>query len=98
MEITVIVMQGNADRIHRAWKVELLPVAAPKAAEYGWRRSLLAAGDDEVVVVNVWEDASGLDRAFADPDIDRVQQEALVPLAAAPPEVRRLEVKEDLSF
>ena len=98
MEITVIVMQGNADRIHRAWKEELLPVAAPKAAEYGWRRSLLAAAGDEVVVVNVWDDTSGLDRAFADVDIDRVQREALVPLASAPPEVRRLEVKEDLSF
>ena len=96
MQITLIVAQGDGTRMHEVWRDELLPVAEPKAAEYGWLRSVVAASDAEFVVLNVWESADGLDRAAADPDIAAVQDRALVPLATAPPEVRRLDVVEDL--
>lgn len=98
MQVTMIVVQGDPEAIHAAWRDRLLPVAGPKAAEYGWRRSVVARGDGELVVFNVWDDEDGLDRAIADPEIDRIQQEALVPLATAPPEIRRLDVVEDLAF
>jgi quinol monooxygenase YgiN len=98
MEATIITITGDADRIHAAWRDQLLPVAAPLAQRYGWRRSLVARDGDAVVVVNLWEDGERLDAAFADPEIDRVQREALAPLASAPPEVRRLRVVEDLEL
>ncbi len=98
MQCTMIIVSGDIEEIHRRWRDELLPVAGARAADYGWKRSIVARTGDELVVVNLWEDADGLDRAFADEEIARIQDERLVPLSAAPPEVRRLEVLEDRSF
>jgi quinol monooxygenase YgiN len=98
MQATIITVRGDAERIHAAWRDELLPVAQPLAERYGWTRSLIARDEHEIVIVNLWSDAARLDAAFADPEIDRVQREALLPLASAPPEVRRLELVEDLRF
>lgn len=98
MQATSITISGDADAIHRAWRDELLPVAQPKADELGWLRSVVARDGDTLVILNLWRDAEGLDRAFADADIARVQDDRLLPLAAAPPEIRRLEVLEDLTF
>jgi quinol monooxygenase YgiN len=98
MEITMVRLQGDAEAIHRAWRERLLPVATPRAAEYGWTRSLVARGDGELIVVNVWRDAEGLEAAMRDPEIARVEQEELAPLAATTPEVTRLVVVEDLTF
>jgi quinol monooxygenase YgiN len=98
MQSTVIIVSGDVEEIHRRWRDELLPVAAGRAADYGWTRSIVARSGDELVVVNLWEDADGLDRAFADEEIARIQDERLAPLSASAPQVRRLEVLEDLSF
>jgi quinol monooxygenase YgiN len=98
MQATVITISGDADAIHRAWRDELLPVAGARAAQYGWTHSIVARDGDELVVVNLWSDAAGLDRAFADEEIAAIQDERLAPLASAPPRVRRLEVLEHLTF
>lgn len=98
MEVTMVVIEGDPAELHRAWRDELLPVARPRAQDYGWQRSIAARGERELVVINLWADAEGLDRALADPDIDRVQREAIAPLAAAPPRVWRLEVADDLEL
>lgn len=97
MELTFIhVTTDNVDALLGAWRDELLPIGRAKSAELGWERSLVARGDGELLIVNVWADSDGLDRAYADPDINRVQDEILLPLASAPPTVRRMTVVEDL--
>jgi hypothetical protein len=98
MQSTMIIVSGDVAEIHRRWRDELLPVGAERAKDYGWTRSIVARGGDELVIVNLWADAEGLDRAFADPQIARIQDERLLPLAASAPQIRRLEVLEDLSF
>lgn len=98
MKATSIIVKGDPDAIHRVWRDELLPVAEPLAAEYGWLRSVVAKDDESVVILNLWRDAEGLQRAFADPQIDAVQRERLGPLASEPPDIRVLEVLEDLTF
>lgn len=98
MQATMITVRGDADAIHRAWRDELLPVAGARAAEYGWVRSIVAREGDELVILNLWRDESGLDRAFADPEIAAVQDERLIPLAIEPPQIRRLEVIDELTF
>lgn len=99
METTFIhITTDDVDALLGAWRDELLPVAGPKAAEYGWQRSFVARGEGELLIVNVWADGEGLDRAYADPDINRVQDEILVPMAAAPPTIRRMTVVDDLRF
>ncbi len=86
----------NVDALLSAWRDELLPVA--KAAEYGWQRSIITRGDGEVLIVNLWADGDGLDRAFADPDINRVQDEILIPMTSAPPTMRRMTIVEELTL
>jgi hypothetical protein len=98
MQSTVIIISGDVEEIHRRWRDELLPVGAARAADYGWTRSIVARSGDELVIVNLWADADGLDLAYADPEIARIQDERLLPLAASAPQIRRLEVLEDLSF
>lgn len=98
MQATSIIVKGDPDAIHRAWRDELLPVAGPLAEEYGWVRSVVAKDGDSVVILNLWRDPEGLERAFADQAIDTVQRERLGPLATEPPEIRVLEVVEDLTF
>lgn len=98
MQATMVVLKGDADQLYRAWRDKLLPVAQPLAREYGWVRSVAARGDGELVVFNLWSDADGLDRALADPAIARVQDAELAPLATAAPEIRRLDVLDDLDL
>ena len=98
MQITMVVLDGDGEALYRAWKEELLPVAAAKAHEYGWTRSYVARSEEQLVVFNLWDTTEGLDEAFADKDIDRVQREALVPLAAGPPMVLRLDLVENVAF
>lgn len=98
MQITMVVLEGDGEALHRAWKEELLPVAAPKAGTYGWTRSYVARSAERLVVFNLWDTAEGLDEAFADEDINRVQREALQPLAAGPPMVLRLDLVENVAF
>ena len=97
MQTTFIhVTTDNVDALLSAWRDELLPIGRAKAAEIGWERSIVARGDGELLIVNLWADGDGLDRAFADPDINRVQDEILLPLASSPPTIRRMTVVEDL--
>lgn len=97
METTFIhITTDDVDALLTAWRDELLPVGQAKAAEIGWERSVIARGDGELLIVNFWRDAEGLDRAFADPDINRIQDETLTPMASAPPTIRRMTVVEDL--
>jgi hypothetical protein len=95
MEITMVRLQGDGEAMYEAWRDRLLPVAGPRAGEYGWSRTLVARGDGELVVINLWRDAEGLDAAMRDADIARVEREELAPMATAPPEVTRLSVVED---
>lgn len=98
MQATLITISGDVDAIHRVWHDELLPVAGRRAADYGWKRSVLARDGDVLVILNLWADAEGLDRAFADPDIAAVQEHRLLPLASEAPQIRRLEVLDELTF
>ena len=99
MEATFIhITTHDVDALLGAWRDELLPVGRAKADEYGWQRSIVARGDGELLIVNLWRDAEGLDRAFADPEINRVQDEVLMPFAAAAPTIRWMTVVEDLQI
>ena len=98
MLATMIVVQGDPEEIHRTWRERLLPAAGPRAEELGWIRSLVAQGDGELVILNLWRDEAGLERAMTDPEINRIQDAELKPLATGEPEIRRLEVVDDLTF
>ena len=98
MQVTMVVLEGDGEALHRAWKESLRPIAEPKARQYGWIHSYVARSDERLVVFNLWDTADGLDRAFADEDINRVQEEVLAPLAAGPPMVLRLDVVENVAL
>ena|SRR2546423_12884820 len=89
--LTVIRVKGDTDELLRHKSEVMDPVFESKVGEYGGLFHVTARTDDGVLIVNLWENEDGSEKAFQDPEIQETLK-TMEEKVSGPPERDHYEV------